>query len=136
MNSNSAVATSAAAISGAMLGGVVVYLFTLMHIAPPPVDVAGTIGALLVGGGHAATNWLNSRFPAVAAPASPSSFTGYAGSGARPSSFTGYAVSGAVPVPPVVVPAAVAVPAHPPVAEPVTPASQPAAAPAAAPVGA
>ena len=118
MNSNSAVATSAAAISGAMLGGVVAYLFTLMHIAPlPPVDVAGTIGALLVGGGHAATNWLNSRFPAVAAPAAPV----------------------AVPValaPPVVVPAAVVVPARPPVAAPVAPASQPAAAPAAAPVGA
>ena len=117
MNSNSAVATSAAAISGAMLGGVVVYLFTLMHIAPPPVDVAGTIGALLVGGGHAATNWLNSRFPAVAAPAAPVAVP-------------------VAPAPPVVAPAAVVVPARPPVAAPVAPASQPAAAPAAAPVGA
>lgn len=63
MNSNSAVATSAAAISGAMLGGVIVWLCGVCHLASPPSDVAGTIGALLLGGGHAAVNWLSARFP-------------------------------------------------------------------------
>lgn len=63
MNSNSAVATTASAISGAMLGGVIVWICGLFHIEAPPPDVAGTIGAVLLGGGHAVVNWLSARFP-------------------------------------------------------------------------
>lgn len=67
MNSNSAVATGAAAISGAMLGGVIVWLCSVIHVEAPPSDVAGTIGAVLLCSGHAVVNWLSVRFP----PASP-----------------------------------------------------------------
>lgn len=63
MNSNSSVATTAAAVSGAMLGGVIVWLCSIAHVEAPPTDVAGTIGAVLLGGGHALVNWINARFP-------------------------------------------------------------------------
>ena len=66
MNSNSSIATGAAAISGAMLSGLIIWVCQIAHLSPPPAEVAGTIGALVLGGGHAAVNWLNARFPAVA----------------------------------------------------------------------
>lgn len=68
MNSNSPVATGAAAISGAMLGGVIVWFCGAIHVAAPPADVAGTLGAVVLIGGHYAVNWLNRRFPAPPAP--------------------------------------------------------------------
>lgn len=81
MNSNSPVATGAAAISGAMLGGVIVWFCSVVHVAAPPADVAGTLGAVVLIGGHYAVNWLNRRFPApapttIAASAAPNSAPG------------------------------------------------------------
>lgn len=64
MNSNSPVATGAAAVTGAMLGSVIVWLCSAMHVTPPPEEVAGTIGAMILVGGHLIVNWINVRFPA------------------------------------------------------------------------
>ncbi len=63
MNSNSPVATGAAAVTGAMLGGVIVWLCSVMHIAAPPEEVAGTIGAMILVVGHMVVNWVNVRWP-------------------------------------------------------------------------
>ena len=63
--------TGAAAISGAMLAGLIVWLCGVAHIPAPPADVAGTIGAILLAGGHAAVNFIASRWPAKAAAAPP-----------------------------------------------------------------
>jgi hypothetical protein len=83
MNSNSPVATGAAAISGAMLGGVIVWFCSAVHIAPPPADVAGTLGAAILIGGHCAVNWINARFPTapvvpVVTPATPATPVAFA----------------------------------------------------------
>ena len=64
MNSSSPVATGAAAVTGAMLGGVITWLCAVIHVAAPPPDVAATIGALVLVGGHYAINWANRRWPA------------------------------------------------------------------------
>lgn len=64
MNSNSPVATGAAAVSGAMLGGVIVWLCSVLRITPPPEEVAGTLGAIVLVGGHMLVNWINVRWPA------------------------------------------------------------------------
>lgn len=64
MNQTSSVVTTSAAITGAMLGQLIVYLCTVVRVAPPPPDVAQIIGALMLGGGHAMVNWINARWPA------------------------------------------------------------------------
>jgi uncharacterized membrane protein YdcZ (DUF606 family) len=54
-----------------MLAGLIVWLCGVLHIPQPPADVAGTIGAILLAGGHYAMNWVNAaRMPAKAVPAS------------------------------------------------------------------
>ena len=63
----SSVVTTGAAITGAMLGQLIVYLCTVIRVVPPPPDVAQIIGALLLGGGHATVNWINARWPAPVA---------------------------------------------------------------------
>jgi protein-S-isoprenylcysteine O-methyltransferase Ste14 len=65
MNSSSPFATGAAAVTGAMLGGVISWLCTQMHVAPPPPDVANSIGALFLVSGHSFLNWANRRWPEV-----------------------------------------------------------------------
>ena len=49
---NSPAATGAAALSGAMIGPVLVWLFSCLHLTPPPPDVAPVLGALLIMFGH------------------------------------------------------------------------------------
>ena len=65
MNSSSPVATGAAAVTGAMLGGVITWLCAAMRVAPPPPDVAATIGAVVLVCGHSLINWANRRWPAA-----------------------------------------------------------------------
>ena len=45
--------TGAIAISGAMLGGVITWACQAAHITPPPIEVAGTLGAVILSLGHA-----------------------------------------------------------------------------------
>lgn len=61
--------TGAAAISGAMLAGLIVWLCGVAKIPAPPADVAGTIGAIMLAGGHAAVNFIATRFPSKTPPA-------------------------------------------------------------------
>ena len=68
MNSSSPVATGAAAVTGAMLGGVITWLCAAMHVAAPPPDVAATIGAAVLVGAHGLVNWANRRWPAPPVP--------------------------------------------------------------------
>ena len=63
MNSSSPVATGAAAVTGAMLGGVISWLCAALRVAPPPPDVAATIGAVVLVSGHSLINWANRRWP-------------------------------------------------------------------------
>ena len=65
MNSSSPVATGAAAVTGAMLGGVITWLCSVMHVAVPPPDVAATIGAAVLVSAHGMVNWANRRWPAA-----------------------------------------------------------------------
>ena len=65
MNSSSPVATGAAAVTGAMLGGVITWLCAAMHVAAPPPDVAATIGAAVLVSAHGLVNWANRRWPAA-----------------------------------------------------------------------
>lgn len=61
MQSHSAVATGAAAVSGAMLGGMISWICTVCNIAAPPPDVAGTMGAIVLTAGHVVANWFINR---------------------------------------------------------------------------
>jgi len=63
-------ATGSAAITGAMLGGLVSWACTLVHITPPPTEVAGTIGALILAGAHLLANILT---PGISADGKPTS---------------------------------------------------------------
>lgn len=45
--------TGAIAISGAMLGGVIIWACQAAHITAPPIEVAGTLGAVILAVGHA-----------------------------------------------------------------------------------
>lgn len=56
MNGSSPTNTGAIAISGAMLGGVITWACQAAHISPPPIEVAGTLGALILAIGHALLN--------------------------------------------------------------------------------
>lgn len=69
MNQTSPVTTGAAAVSGAMIGGVIAWLCGSLKIAVPPADVAGTMGALVLMALHALGNWLATRPQRMAAPA-------------------------------------------------------------------
>lgn len=60
MNS-SPVSTGASAITGAMLGGCIVWVCQACKIAAPPAEVAGTMGAMLLTAAHYAVNLINSR---------------------------------------------------------------------------
>jgi uncharacterized membrane protein YdcZ (DUF606 family) len=54
-------------VSGAMLAGLVTYVFSLTHLPALSVEQAGTIAALLMGAGHGigkAFMWfINRRWP-------------------------------------------------------------------------
>ena len=58
---NSPVTTGASAVTGAMLGGMIVWIFQAAKLPVPPAEVAGTMGALLLTAAHYAVNLLNSR---------------------------------------------------------------------------
>lgn len=60
--------TGATAVTGAMLAGVILWLCSLMHLQQPPVEVAGTIGAAILYGGHVLANWVNRRWPGAPEP--------------------------------------------------------------------
>jgi hypothetical protein len=79
MNPTSPVATGSAAITGAMLGGIIDWLCTVAHVAPPPDGISAAIGAVILTGAHYGVNWLNRRFPAApaqsGAPANPPAAT-------------------------------------------------------------
>lgn len=61
MNQTSPVTTGAAAVSGAMIGGVIVWACGALKIAAPPADVAGTMGALVLAGLHVVCNAISAR---------------------------------------------------------------------------
>ncbi|CAM2142740.1 Holin [Pararobbsia alpina] len=61
MNQTSPVSTGAAAITGAMLGGCIVWACQAMKLPAPPAEVAGTLGAILLTGAHTVSNWLSNR---------------------------------------------------------------------------
>lgn len=61
MNQSSPVTTGAAAVSGAMIGGVIVWACGALKITAPPADVAGTMGALVLAGLHVVCNAIASR---------------------------------------------------------------------------
>jgi len=56
---NSATTTGATAVTSAMLAGVIIWLCGVVHISPPPVEVAGTIGAALLYGAHVLANLIS-----------------------------------------------------------------------------
>ncbi|PVX77155.1 hypothetical protein [Paraburkholderia unamae] len=60
MNS-SPVSTGASAVTGAMLGGCIVWFCQALKIATPPAEVAGTMGAILLTAAHYVVNAINSR---------------------------------------------------------------------------
>lgn len=60
MNS-SPVSTGASAVTGAMLGGCIVWLCQACKVSAPPAEVAGTMGAMLLTVAHYAVNLINSR---------------------------------------------------------------------------
>ena len=62
MNS-SPVSTGASAVTGAMLGGCIVWLCQACKLPSPPAEVAGTMGALLLTAAHYAVNVINARTP-------------------------------------------------------------------------
>jgi uncharacterized membrane protein YdcZ (DUF606 family) len=70
MNQASPATTGAVAVTGAMLGGVVVWICNAAHWPTPPVDVAGTLGALMLAGAHAIGNHF-SKPEAPKQPAAP-----------------------------------------------------------------
>ena len=61
MNQTSPVQTGATAITGAMLGGCIVYIAQALKLPTPPAEVAGTMGGILLVGAHAVSNWIRSR---------------------------------------------------------------------------
>lgn len=71
MNSSSPVTTGAAAISGAMIGSVIVWICGVVHLAAPPPDVAGTLGALVLAGAHLAVNAISGRRADTPTPTPP-----------------------------------------------------------------
>lgn len=73
MNQTSPVTTGAAAVSGAMIGGVIVWGCGALKIAAPPADVAGTMGALVLAGLHVVCNAIANRSskPAQTNPGAP-----------------------------------------------------------------
>ncbi len=60
MQNTSPLATGAAAIGGAQVGELVVWLTQILHLSPPPASVASTIGAIVLAGGHLLVNWISS----------------------------------------------------------------------------
>jgi hypothetical protein len=69
MNSNSPVATGAAAVVGGNLGDVVVYFAQIAHLPLPSVSVAATIGAIILASAHLLANYLVARSARASAPA-------------------------------------------------------------------
>lgn len=61
MNQTSPVSTGASAITGAMLGGCIVWACQASKIQAPPAEVAGTMGALILTLAHYALNFLINR---------------------------------------------------------------------------
>lgn len=53
--------TGAAAITGAMIGSIIVWLCTVAHVAVPPDAVAGSLGAIILTGAHYFNNYLTNR---------------------------------------------------------------------------
>lgn len=68
MNQSSPVTTGADAVSGAMIGGVIVWACGALKITAPPADVAGTMGALVLAGLHVVCNAVSSRSAKQAEP--------------------------------------------------------------------
>lgn len=60
MNS-SPVSTGASAVTGAMLGGCIVWICQAARIATPPAEVAGTMGAIVLTAAHYVVNLINAR---------------------------------------------------------------------------
>lgn len=65
MNSSSALGTGLIGVSGAAIGALVVYLFTIAHLPPPPEGVAETIGGILMFAAHASANIVKRRLAAT-----------------------------------------------------------------------
>lgn len=64
--------TTGSAVTGAMIAGCIVWLCQAEHWPVPPADVAGTMGALLLGGAHAIMQYVVAK---RATPALPPSTT-------------------------------------------------------------
>jgi hypothetical protein len=60
-NQVSSVVTGGAAVTGAMIGGCIVWLCQACHLMAPSAEVAGTMGAMLLAGVHALSNMIQSK---------------------------------------------------------------------------
>lgn len=61
--------TGGVAITTVMLAGLIVWLCSVLKIQAPPMDVAGTIAALLMYAGHQTGLFIRAYFPPKVAPA-------------------------------------------------------------------
>lgn len=61
MNSANAAPLAIGALGIPQVAALVQYLFGVAHVTPPSAEVAGTIAALVMIGGHAALVWLGNR---------------------------------------------------------------------------
>jgi hypothetical protein len=68
MNQTSPVSTGAVAVTGAMLGGCIVWLCQAFKLPAPPSEVAGTMGAILLAGAHWLSNVIGARKSGAAIP--------------------------------------------------------------------
>ena len=71
---NSTTTTGAIAVTSTMLAGVIIWLCGIVNVTPPPVEVAGTISAVLLYGAHCLANLVDRRWPpppALPAPVPP-----------------------------------------------------------------
>lgn len=64
MNSNSPVATGAAAVTGVVSGAVVIWFCQAVSVTPPDMVVAGAIGSLFLACVHSLSNFIQTRWPA------------------------------------------------------------------------
>lgn len=61
MNQTSPVSTGASAVTGAMLGGCIVWLCQACKLPAPPAEVAGTMGAIALTAAHYVVNLISAR---------------------------------------------------------------------------